>query len=135
MVGLATNQHSASIKPLNVTIARRLDLWLQCVTRSDLLTNETRILPVVSVLGLCKKLLTVMMTTVVTDLDTCIIFYRWALEQTSSYSQWISTHPLYQLLQQHTNWGWESEHHKAFDVANQMLSSDRALAHYYYYYY
>ena len=91
VVGLATNQHSASIKLLNVTIAKRLDIWLQCVAQSNLLTDKTRILPVVSVFSLCKKLLTVMMTTVVIALDTCIIFYRWALKQTSSYSQWIST--------------------------------------------
>ena len=68
--------HQPSIKLLNVAIARRLDIWLQCVARSDLLTNGTRILPVVSVLGLCKKLLTVMMTTVVIALDTYIIFYK-----------------------------------------------------------
>lgn len=37
MVGLATNHNSASIKRLNVTIARRLDTWLQCVAQSHLL--------------------------------------------------------------------------------------------------
>ena len=36
-------------------------------------------------------------------------------------------HPLYQLLLQHTKWGWESAHHKAFEAAKRMLSSDRAL--------
>ena len=39
-------------------------------------------------------------------------------------------YPLNQLLQQNASWVWKSEHQKAFDAAKQMLSSDRALAHY-----
>ena len=39
-------------------------------------------------------------------------------------------YPLNQLLQQNVSWAWKSEHQKAFDAAKQMLSSDRALAHY-----
>ena len=39
-------------------------------------------------------------------------------------------HPLHQLLQKNATWVWKREHKKAFDAAKQMLSSDRALAHY-----
>ena len=39
-------------------------------------------------------------------------------------------YPLNQLLQQNVSWAWKSEHQKAFDADKQMLSSDRALAHY-----
>ena len=39
-------------------------------------------------------------------------------------------YPLNQLLQQNITWVWKSEHQKAFDAAKQMLSSDKALAHY-----
>ena len=43
------------------------------------------------------------------------------------------SHILYllnQLLQQNITWVWKSKHQKAFDAAKQMLSSDKALAHY-----
>ena len=39
-------------------------------------------------------------------------------------------HPLHQLLRKNATLVWKREHQKAFDAAKQMLSSDRALAHY-----
>ena len=39
-------------------------------------------------------------------------------------------HPLHQLLRKNATWVWKREHQKAFDAAKQMLSCDRALAHY-----
>ena len=73
MVRPPTTLHSASTNPINVTIVRRLDIWLQHVAQS-LLTDETRIRVVIE-LGPSKRLLTVIRTTVVIALDACIISY------------------------------------------------------------